>query len=525
MKKIQNIEGLRRNIASPEVASPEKECLDGKQAAEALTESEEKFRTLTEKSPNMIFINNMGRIVYVNRRCQEIMGYTREEFLSEDFDFLTIIAPESKALVTSNFRRHMAGDDIDPYEYALINKHGKRIEAIINTKLIHYEGKQALLGIVTDITDRKKAEDALRESEKQYRLLFENANAGIYIAQDGVIKFPNPKAEQIFGCSSKELAKTPFIRLIHPLDREMVMSRNKRRLQGEKLPGAYSFRIINADGETRWVELNMVLINWQGSAATLNFLRDTTEKKRLEDKLQQAQRMEAIGRLAAGIAHEFNNLLMGIQGNISLMLLNVDPEHPNHERLKSIEHSVQNGGELTNQLLGLTKRGRYVLKPTDLNDLLRKSAKTFGRIKEEISIRTQLQEDLWSVEVDRKQIEQVLFQLCMNASQAMPGGGSLHFLTENVVLDATHVKPYDIAPGRYVKISVTDKGGGMDDETLERIFDPFFTTRKMGRSTGLGLAAAYGIIQDHHGIISANSIQGEGTTFQIHLPVSTGKVS
>ena len=496
----------------------EKESLDGKKAAEALRESEEKFRTVTEQSPNMIFINKKGRVVYVNKGCEEIMGYFRDEFLSEDFDFLTLVSPESKDLVVSNFKRHVAGEDLAPYEYSLITKHGERIEVIISTKLINYEGERALLGIITNITNRKKMEVALRNSEEQYRLLIEHAKDAIFIIQDEVVKFPNPKTEQILGYTSEDLAKTPFSRLIHPQDKAMAVERNRRRLKGEDLPSTDSFRIIVADGKTKWTELNTVRVKWQEREATLNFLRDITEKKRLEDKLQQAQRMEAIGRLAAGIAHEFNNLLMGIQGNISLMQLDMDPAHPHHEKLKSIETSVQNGGALTNQLLGLTKRGKYEIKPTNLNDLLQKSAKISGRTKEEITIHTQLQKDLWPVEVDRKQIEQVLFHLYMNACQAMPAGGFLYFRTENAELDATDVRPYDIAPGKYVKVSVTDTGGGMDDETLERIFDPFFTTKKMGRSTGLGLAASYVIVKDHNGIIYANSKPGEGTTFQIHLP-------
>jgi CheY-like chemotaxis protein len=234
--------------------------------------------------------------------------------------------------------------------------------------------------------------------------------------------------------------------------------------------------------------------------------------------------MEAIGTLAGGIAHDFNNLLMGIQGHASLMLLHLDPNHPHFERFKRIEDFVKSGAGLTKQLLGFARGGKYEVKLTNLNELIQNSSEMFARTKKEIQIHRKFQKDIWPVEVDLGQLEQVLLNLYVNAWQAMPGGGDLYIQTSDIVLDEKYSEPFRIKPGNYVKISVTDTGVGMDNAIQQRIFDPFFTTKDIGRGTGLGLASAYGIIKNHGGIINVYSKRGEGTTFNIYLPASENGV-
>jgi signal transduction histidine kinase len=248
--------------------------------------------------------------------------------------------------------------------------------------------------------------------------------------------------------------------------------------------------------------------------------RTEEERRKLETQLRQAQKMEAIGTLAGGVAHNFNNLLMGIQGRISLMLLDIDSEHRHFEYLKGIDEDVRSAAELTRQLLGLARGGKYDLRPTDLNKLIIKTSEIFGRTKKEISIHGKYEQNIWMVEVDQSQIEQVMLNLYVNAWQAMPGGGDLYLQTKNVVLDKSEVGPYQCEPGGYVKILVTDTGEGMDEVTRQKIFDPFFTTKEKERGTGLGLASAYGIIRNHGGIINVHSQKGIGTTFTIYLPVA-----
>jgi CheY-like chemotaxis protein len=235
--------------------------------------------------------------------------------------------------------------------------------------------------------------------------------------------------------------------------------------------------------------------------------------------------MKAIGTLAGGVAHDFNNLLMGIEGHTSLMFLNVNADHPHFEHIKGIEDMVKRGAYLTKQLLGFARGGKYEVRPTDLKELIQKSADMFGRTKKEIRIHKTCDEDVWTVSVDRAQIEQVLLNLYVNAWQAMPGGGDLYIRGENVTLDEHAATLFGAGPGNYVKVSVTDTGVGIDEETQQRIFEPFFTTKEMGRGTGLGLASAYGIIKNHGGIINVYSRKGQGTTFNIYLPAAAGLIS
>jgi len=253
-------------------------------------------------------------------------------------------------------------------------------------------------------------------------------------------------------------------------------------------------------------------------------VRDVSNRKRLETRLQHFQKMETIATLAGGIAHDFNNLMMGIQGNVSLALLEMEQDHPSFPRIKNIESYVQSSNELTKQLLGFARVGKYEVKPIDINDLISRTTQMFRRTKKEINMSVKLHKNIWATEVDPGQIEQVLLNLYVNAWQAMPGGGSIAVETDNVELDHNEVKAFSAKPGKFVKFSVIDTGVGMDKTTLERIFDPFFTTKGMGRGTGLGLASAYGIIKNHGGIINVHSKELEGATFTIYLPVSDKEV-
>jgi CheY-like chemotaxis protein len=240
----------------------------------------------------------------------------------------------------------------------------------------------------------------------------------------------------------------------------------------------------------------------------------------MEAQLFQAQKMEAIGTLAGGIAHDFNNLLMVVQGNVSLMLLDVPPSHPHHEMLKMIEKKVQSGSRLTGQLLGYASKGRYEIKPISLNQLLEETSEAFGRTRKNLTIHRDLAPNLFPVEADHGQIEQVLMNLLVNAADAMPFGGDLFLITANINHRDIRGKVYQPKPGNYVLLTVTDTGVGMDAKTLQRIFDPFFTTKEFGKGTGLGLALVYGIIKGHGGYIDVESDQGKGTTFKIYLPGS-----
>ena len=371
-----------------------------------------------------------------------------------------------------------------------------------------------------EISERKRMESAVRESEEKYRLLVENANEAIFILQDDQVKFTNPKADEIITRLSLDPTQGDLPRLIHPQEREKVIEWYQRRLQGLELPYSFMFRLEGDRAVSIWVELNSILIKLNGKPATLNFMRDVTLQKKLEEQFYQSQKMESIGTLAGGIAHDFNNLLMGIQGNVSVMNLEVEAADPLQESIQSIARCVKSGSQLTNQLLAFARGGKYIVTPSNLNMIVHKTSEIFERTKKEIDLHPVFAKDIWPVEVDPSQIEQVLMNLYVNAWQAMPEGGDLYIELENVRLDEHYarIKPFNIRPGQFVKLSVTDTGVGMTAETQKRIFEPFFSTKEKGMGTGLGLASAYGIIKNHNGFINCYSEIGHGTTFNVYFP-------
>ena len=253
---------------------------------------------------------------------------------------------------------------------------------------------------------------------------------------------------------------------------------------------------------------------------TIVVLNDITKQKQMEAQLQQAQKMEAIGTLAGGIAHDFNNLLMAIQGTVSLLLFKTDPKDSHYEKLVSIEKQVESGAKLTGQLLGYARKGKYESRPVDLNRLVMDTTETFSRTKKEISVHRKLAPNLLATQADEGQIEQILLNLYVNAASAMPEGGHLFVETRNASREFMQGDLYHPKSEKYVQLTVTDTGSGMDEETKKRIFEPFFTTKEMGHGTGLGLASAYGIVKNHGGYIDVDSQKGVGTTFRIYLPAS-----
>lgn len=248
--------------------------------------------------------------------------------------------------------------------------------------------------------------------------------------------------------------------------------------------------------------------------------RAAREKQQMQSDLMQAQKMKVIGTLAGGVAHDFNNILMGIQGYVSLLLLEVKEDDPRFEKIKKIETQVQSAARLTRQLLGLARGGKYEIKPLDLNALIEKSLDIFGRTKKEITVCARYQESVWPVAADAGQLEQILLNMYINSWQAMPQGGDLYLETKNIVLSNDDVAGRGVPSGRYVKISVTDTGVGMDEATRRRVFEPFFTTKEPGKGTGLGLASAYNIIANHDGFVELESESGKGSTFNVYLPAA-----
>ena len=353
---------------------------------------------------------------------------------------------------------------------------------------------------------------------------------------DGIIKTVNQKTLDILGYTEDELMGRFIGTIIEEEKEEEELYFNKTGItdlirtgevtgiektyltkDGRKIPVLFSGSAMRgADGKIEGIVCVALDIT--------DRKRVEKDKKDLEAKLQQAHKMEAIGTLAGGIAHDFNNLLMAIGGNVSLMLFDMDSDHPFYRFLISIQEDVQSGAELTGQILGYARKGRYDPKPINLNECVEKASDTIAITRKDISVHRTLAEDLFAIEADQAQIQQVLMNLFVNAADAMTGGGDLILKTANAIDKDLQGKEYVVKPGNYVRLTVSDTGKGMDKEILDRIFEPFYTTKELGRGTGLGLASAYGIIKGHGGYIDVESEKGRGTTFTVYLPATEKKV-
>ena len=472
---------------------------------------------VTDANGNIQFMNDVScfltgwkREEAIGKTLVDIFNIVNEQTLKKVEDPVTKVIREGKVVGLANHT-------------ILISKDGTEIPIDDSGAPVKDE-KGNIIGVVLvfhDIIERYEAEKKLQESEQRYRSLYEYALSGLYRSRisDGKILLANKIVADMLGYESVEELTKEFkfseaysperrLELIRILEQEGTLTDFEievKKKDGGKIDLIISAKIYPEDG---YIEGAMI---------------DITERKHLESQVRQAQKMESIGTLAGGIAHDFNNLLMGIQGYASLMLNDLDPDHNHYNKLKNIEKQVKSGAELSAQLLGFARGGKYDVKPTHINKLLQKSAEMFGRTKKEITIREKYAPDLWTVKVDRGQIEQVFLNLFINAWQAMPDAGDIYLETSNVVFSKSYTKPHEVKPGKYVRISVTDTGIGMDEQTASRVFDPFFTTKGVGRGTGLGLASAYGIIKNHGGMIHVYSEKGQGSTFNIYLPAIDAK--
>jgi len=367
------------------------------------------------------------------------------------------------------------------------------------------------------------------EEQSRYKELLENVDDAVYIVdRQGNVLEANEAAYVTLGYSPEQFFDLNLADIIPEEDAGSIIAQLDedagQPTSRKMMVGTSHFKI---DGVPIPVEIHSRAMSYRGRHVILNVARDIAarieaenEKKKLESQLIHSQKMEAVGTLAGGIAHDFNNLLMGIQGYVSLMRLQTDPADPNAEYIEGIEKAVVNAANLTNQLLGFARKGKYTLRQTSLDTIIDNITHMFARTCKDIIIQKRLQDNPWPVRVDPAQIEQVLLNLYLNAWHAMADGGEIYIQTENIYLSADYCKPYEVPAGNYVKVSVTDTGVGMDPVILERIFEPFYTTKEVGKGTGLGLASAYGIIKNHNGIIRVYSEQNHGTTFNIYLPAS-----
>jgi PAS domain S-box-containing protein len=373
---------------------------------------------------------------------------------------------------------------------------------------------------------KQRAEAAYRESEEKYRALVNNTSEAIFVAQDRFIKFPNPKTAELTGYVPMELIGEPFERFIHPEDRSGVINRYQERINREDSPISHQFRVVRKDGQIVWVQLNTAHIQWEGQPATLNFLSDISEEKRLAEQLQRAEKMEAVGMLAGGVAHDLNNILSGLVSYPDLLLMDLQPDSPLREPILTMQKSGKKAAMIVQDLLTLARRGLSIVNVLNLNDIIREylAAPEFERMKAFhplVKVRCQLAPDLLNVLGSPVHLSKTVMNLVSNAAEACVQGGVVTLTTSNQTLDRPLKKYEKVQGGDYVVLQVSDTGEGIDTEDMERIFEPFYTKKVLGRSgTGLGMAVVWGTVKDHDGYIDIDSTVGRGTTVKVYLPVT-----
>lgn len=496
-----------------------------KRAEAALRQSEELYRKLVTASPDAIVVTAQdGTLSYVSEQARRLFGYGRIEE-AQGRNAMDSVAPQDRARAQHNFARLETEGRIGVNEYLLLRQDGSTFQGEINSTLLtDNDGKPAgMLLIARDITERTRAQAALRDSEERFRQVVETIREVFWMSdvRSNEILYVSPGYEDIWGrpCAELYAAHEPWLDSVHPDDLEWVA----RAVETKQLDGTYdeTYRIVRPDGSLRWVRDRAFPLKDASGAITriVGVAEDITERKKLEEQFLRGQRLEAIGTLSSGIAHDLNNILAPMLMVAPLLKEKLaDPEDV--ELLMMVEHGAQRGANIIKQLLTFSRgvdSERGIVQPRHLlREMAAMMRETFPR---EIEVEERFPVDLWPVFADATQIHQVLMNLCVNARDAMRHGGRITLDATNLLLDERDVASHpDAKAGRYVCIIVSDTGEGIPRENLDRIFEPFFTTKDIGKGTGLGLSTVLGIVKSHGGFVKVYSEPGRGSAFQVHLP-------
>jgi two-component system cell cycle sensor histidine kinase/response regulator CckA len=470
-----------------------------------------------------------GRLIYVNDSACTMLGYTRDELLSMTaFD----IDPDATAQGFSAIGLHSKQGGA-AFEAQHRRKDGTLFPVEINCNLATFDGEEYLCAFVRDISERKRAESALRQSEERFRSLVENAPAAIFVVVAGLFRYVNQAACELLGAESPaQLLGQPAMARVHPDDRQIALDRLEAvERRGSAVP-AIEERLLRLDGSAVDVEESASPFDFQGEPGVISFARDIRNRKqaeaeraRLAEQLKQSQRLESIGRLAGGVAHDFNNLLTVINGYADLLLAR-ETEGPMRPALEQIRKSGERAAHLTQQLLAFSRRQDAQLRPTDLNAVIVDAYALMERLAgDQVRLTTRLADGLGLVMADAGQIRQALANLVANGREAMPTGGELLVETANLEVDGQpDARQAGVTPGPYVTLRVTDTGCGMDEETRRSAFEPFFTTKDKSQGAGLGLPTVYGIVKQSGGWVHVSSEPGRGAAVTIYLPKLLGGV-
>lgn len=507
-----------------------RDVTERKRAEKALSGSEEQYRNLVDWSPDAIYVHVDDQIVFSNAMGANLLGARRPEDLYGR-QFMEFVHPSYHNTVReSSLRRRGDSAPAALLEGVFLRLDGSGVDVEITAMPFLFNGTDAVQVVARNISKRKEIERMLRKADAQYRVIVETAHEGI-IANDGtgVITLVNPRLLEMLGYSYEELLGRSIFEF---MDEEERRDHEKQlELQQRGIVSQYERRFRRKDGSVIWTHGSVaLLIDEQGvSSGGFGMFTDITDRKhaeehrkKLEAQLLQSQKIESVGRLAGGIAHDINNMLTPIIGYADMLSFQIPEGDPKRADLDEIVGAANRVRDMTQQLLAFGRRQTLEMRLLDVNVVVSKFGKILRRtLRENVEITMNLAPTIGAVLADERQMEQVILNLAVNAQDAMPEGGQLVIATKDVCVDESfaEVRP-GLAPGRYVLITVADSGMGMDGETLPRIFEPFFTTKESGRGTGLGLATVYGIIMQHRGYVDVASEPGRGTTFSLYLPVT-----
>jgi len=488
-----------------------------------LQQSETRFRLLFENSPDAIFVESLtGDILDVNTAACRLHGRSREELLR--MNVLDLVPPDEREQVRRSLPElaHASGQTL---EGKSLHTDGRIIPVELRVNCLEYDGQAALLLHVRDITNRKLAAQQLEQVEKRYRTLVEQLPAITYVAEFGAGQwlYVSPQIEALLGFSVAEWTaeKSPWLEHIHPDDRPVVLAAEAQCQEtGEEFVAEY--RMLARDGHVVWFSDHAIVMrDATGQPQHLNgVMFDISGRKALEEQLTQAHKMDAVGRLAGGVAHDFNNILTTILGYSELILRRTGGDARDRDNAQEIKKAADRASSLTRQLLAFSRKQALQPQVLDLNSIVTEMDKMLRRlIGETIHLDLQPDAGLWRTKADPGQIQQVIMNLAVNARDAMPSGGTLTIETTNVLLDDQYVRQHpDARVGEHVLLAVSDTGSGISDDVRRHLFEPFFTTKGLGNGTGLGLATCYGIVKQSGGHINVYSEMGHGTAFKVYLP-------
>jgi PAS domain S-box-containing protein len=499
-------------------------ALERLRSEEELGRSMERYRSLVETSFDWVWeVDVEGRYTFVSPRVQELLGYAPEEVLGRTpFDLMPV--PEAHRV--GKIFAGIAAQRIPFSGLENFNQHKDGTLVVLEssgTPIIDAAGQYAgYRGVDRNITGRKHAEAALVASEERFRTLVENAPIGIFLQAGGRFVYLNQEAVRMFGGGPRvRLVGRPVLERFHSSTPGLVCERIRLLNEERKPAGLQEEQCLRMDGTEFLGEFLGVPFNCDGQPGVLVFFQDVTQRKSLEAQLRQAQKLEGIGQLAGGVAHDFNNILAAIMMHLGLLQLNPRIDRETAQSLKELDAEARRAATLTRQLLMFSRRSVLSVSPLDMNEIIANLLKMLGRlIGEHVRLRFDGQNGLPVVQADAGMMEQVLMNLVVNARDAMPNGGRITISTSTATFDEAAARLHqDRKPGSFVCVEVSDTGCGMEEKVLKRVFEPFFTTKEAGKGTGLGLATTHGIVAQHHGWVEVSSEVGKGSSFRIYLPV------